>query len=232
LPKDIPHPWNLTPAEAIALQRALAPQVDTHTPIDLVRLKTIAGVDVSVKNGISRAAIVILTFPDFDPVETVFAEIPTPFPYIPGLLSFREGKVILEAHAQLTREPDAYIFDGQGIAHPRRLGIASHLGLWFDAPTIGCGKTWFVGEFEKLAPSRGSTAWMRDRGEIIGAAVRTRDNVAPVYISPGHRATVETAVKLALRCVTRYRLPEPIRAAHHAAGQQQTSTPARPASTE
>jgi deoxyribonuclease V len=178
----------------------------------------VGGVDVSVKDGISRAAVVVLSYPDLAVVEAATAEMPTPFPYIPGLLSFREGEVILAAQAKLTLKPDAYIFDGQGIAHPRRLGIAAHIGLWLDAPTVGCGKTWFVGDHDPVGPGRGDYEWMRYRGEIVGAALRTRDNVAVVYASPGHRATPETARDLILRCATRYRLPEPIRAAHNTAG--------------
>lgn len=215
----IPHPWNLTPADAIALQKRLASQVDTSTPLDLDSIRLVAGVDVSVKDGISRAAIVVLTFPDLRHVETATARMPTPFPYIPGLLSFREGPVILEAARQLTVRPDAYLFDGQGVAHPRRLGIAAHLGLWLDAPTVGCAKTWLIGEYEEPGMERGAFSVMRHRGEVIGIALRTRGNVKVVYLSVGHRATLDTAGELTLGCVTRYRLPEPIRAAHHAAGQ-------------
>jgi len=215
----IPHPWDLSPAEAIALQKQLAAHLDYHTPIPLDTLHLVAGVDVSVKDQVSRAAVVVLTYPDLQLVETARAELPTPFPYIPGLLTFREGQVILAAHAKLTRKPDAYIFDGQGIAHPRRMGIAAHMGLWLDSPTVGCGKTWFVGEHDPVGPHRGDFQPMHHKGEIIGAALRTRDHVAVVYASPGHRADVETAKDLLLSCVTRYRLPEPIRAAHHAAGQ-------------
>jgi deoxyribonuclease V len=144
---------------------------------------------------------------------------PTPFPYIPGLLTFREGEVILAAHAKLTRKPDAYIFDGMGIAHPRRMGIAAHMGLWLDAPTVGCGKTWLVGKHDPVGPARGDFEYMHHHGEVIGAALRTRDNVAVVFASPGNHATVDTAKELILRCATRFRLPEPVRAAHNAAGQ-------------
>jgi deoxyribonuclease V len=126
--------------------------------------------------------------------------------------------VILAAQAKLKRQPGAYIFDGQGIAHPRRLGIAAHIGLWLDAPTVGCGKTWLVGDHEPVGSQRGDFQWMHYHGQVVGAALRTRDDVAIVFTSPGHRATPETARELILRCATRYRLPEPIRAADHAAG--------------
>jgi deoxyribonuclease V len=215
---DIPHPWDMTPQEAIALQKTLAAQVDTHTPIDLDHLELVAGVDVSVKNDTSRAAVVVLTFPGLQVVETALAKIPTPFPYITGLLSFREGAVILEAQKKLQSQPGAYIFDGQGFAHPRRIGIACHIGLWWDAPTVGCGKTWLTGQHGELAPEKGSFELLKDKGEDVGVVLRTRTNVKPVYVSAGHKATLETARELVLRCATRYRLPEPIRAAHHAAG--------------
>ena len=219
----IPHRWDLSPDEAVKLQKELAPRIDTRTPIDLDNLKYVAGVDVSVKNEISRAAIVVLSFPNLQRVEAVTAEIPTPFPYIPGLLSFREGAVILEAHKKLKAQPGVYIFDGMGIAHPRRFGIASHIGLWLDAPTVGCGKTLLIGKHDEVPPQKGSYSLLRHRGEVIGAVVRTRDNVAPVYISPGHKATLESAIELIVRCSTKYRLPEPIRAAHNTAGEAPSS---------
>lgn len=215
---NIPHPWKVTQEEAIAIQRRLADQVDTQTPIDLDALRLVAGVDVSVKDEISRAAVVVLTFPDLVVVEAATAEMPTPFPYITGLLSFREGAVILAAHQKLQLRPDAYIFDGQGIAHPRRFGIAAHIGLWLDAPTVGCGKTHLVGYHDEVDPEKGSYSPLRYRGEVVGAVLRTRTSTRPVFASPGHRATVDTARELVLRCATRYRLPEPIRAAHNAAG--------------
>jgi len=214
----ITHRWDLTPDNAIQLQKKLAPLIDTQTPIDFDNLQYVAGVDVSVKNEISRAAIVVLSFPDLKLVEAATAEMPTPFPYIPGLLSFREGAVILEAHKKLATNPDVYIFDGQGTAHPRRFGIACHIGLWLDNTTIGCGKTLLVGKHDELGAARGSYQPLRYYGDVVGAVVRTRDNVAPVYISVGHKATLDTAIELILRCTTKYRLPEPIRMAHNTAG--------------
>ncbi len=219
----IPHRWDLSATDAIALQKSLAQQVDSSTPIDLANLKYVAGVDVSVKNNISRAAIVVMDYPSFEIVEVATAKIPTPFPYISGLLSFREGAVILKAHEQLKTAPDAYIFDGQGIAHPRRFGIAAHIGLWLDRPTVGCGKTRLIGKHEEPDLQKGSMVPLihhrHGKDEVIGRVVRTRTNVKPVYISIGHHATLETACQLILNCTTRYRLPEPIRAADHIAGQ-------------
>lgn len=216
--QSVPHAWDLSPREAIALQKRLAGQVDTSMPVDVDSLELVAGVDVSVKNNVSRAAIVVLTFPGLEIVEAVTERIPTPFPYISGLLSFREGEVILAAHARLKHRPDAYIFDGQGIAHPRRIGIASHIGLWWGAPTVGCAKTRLIGQHDEPAPEKGSFTPLVHHGEQIGVVLRTRTNVKPVFVSPGHHATIDSARELVLRCTTRYRLPAPIRAAHNAAG--------------
>jgi len=215
----ISHKWELSPKEAIALQKQLASQVDTQTPLDIESVRIVAGVDCSVKNNISRAAIVLMRYPDLTIIETVTAQIPTPFPYITGLLSFREGSVILDAHAKLTHKPDVYLFDGMGIMHPRRLGIAAHIGLWLDAPTIGCGKTHLLGTYNTPAETKGNYEYVIDRGETIGVILRTRNKVKPIYVSIGHKSTLKTATEFVLRCTPKYRLPEPIRAAHNLAGQ-------------
>jgi deoxyribonuclease V len=214
----LPHRWDLTPSEAVALQKTLAAQIERRTPLEFDGLERVAGVDVSVKSGISRAAIAVLTFPGLELVEAVTAQMETPFPYISGLLSFREGPIILAAAERLRHQPGAFIFDGQGVAHPRRLGIASHVGLWWDAPTVGCGKTRLVGEHADPATDKGASAALLHKDEQIGVVLRTRANVKPVYVSVGHRATLETARELVMRCAPRYRLPEPIRAAHRIAG--------------
>ncbi|MBZ0277424.1 MAG: deoxyribonuclease V [Anaerolineae bacterium] len=213
------HAWNITPQEAIALQKTMAAEVIHDRPLDISRVKLVAGVDVSVKDNVSRAAVVVLTFPGLEIIETALAEQPTPFPYIPGLLTFREGPVLVEAFSRLEHEPDAFVFDGMGRIHPRRIGIASHMGLWLGKPTIGCGKTHFIGTYAEPGNERGAWSDLMDNGERLGVVLRTRANVKPVYISPGHLTDIPSAVELALRCVTRYRLPEPIRAAHHAAGE-------------
>lgn len=211
------HAWNVTPQEAIRLQTQLAPQVitDQRLPVEAVQL--VAGVDVSVKDNLSRAAVVVLRFPALDVVETVTAQRPTTFPYVPGLLSFREGAVILDALRQLQATPDVFIFDGQGIIHPRRIGIASHIGLFIDAPTVGCGKSRLIGQHGPVLAHKGGYAPLVDRGQTVGVVLRTRDNVRPVYVSAGHRVTLDDARALVLACTTRYRLPEPTRAAHNAA---------------
>ncbi len=212
------HDWNLTPKEAVALQKDLAGRVTHHTPLNIAAITHVAGVDVSVKNNVSQAAVVVLTFPELQIVETVTAKQPTPFPYISGLLSFREGPVLVEAFEKLTTTPDVFVFDGMGRIHPRRIGIASHMGLWLDYPTIGCGKTHLIGDYDGPAPERGSRSTLTHKGETLGVVLRTRTNVKPVYISPGHKADIDSTVDLIMRITPKYRLPEPIRAAHNAAG--------------
>jgi deoxyribonuclease V len=218
------HDWNISASEAIALQKQLVSQIDYHRPIDLDAVRLVAGVDVSVKTdpitgaATSQAAVVVLSYPDMQVIETSLAQMPTPFPYIPGLLSFREGPVLETAFQKLQAEPDVLIFDGMGRAHPRRIGIASHMGLWLQKPTIGCGKTLLIGHFKEPPNERGGYSDLIDHDEVIGAVLRTRANVKPVFISVGHLADLETSIRLVMACTSKYRLPDPIRAAHNAAG--------------
>ncbi len=212
------HPWTVSPEEAVAIQKRLKGELILDTPLDPSMIRLVAGVDVSVKEDQSHAAIVVATFPGFEIVETVLAQAPTPFPYIPGLLSFREGPVLEEAFARLRSEPDVFLVDGMGTAHPRRMGIACHMGLWLERPTIGCGKTLLVGRFSDLAEERGAHVPLVHRGETIGAAVRTRARTNPMFISPGHRCDIASAVAVVMACAPKWRLPEPIRLAHKAAG--------------
>lgn len=219
------HDWNITPEAAVALQREMTRELIFDRPLALNSINLIAGVDVSVKTNftsgqaISQAAIAVLTYPELRVVETVRYQMPTPFPYIPGLLSFREGPVLEQVFKQLEHEPDVFIFDGMGRAHPRRIGIAAHMGLWLERPTIGCGKTLLVGKHDPVPDERGAYSDLIHRDEVIGAVLRTRPGVKPVYISPGHLADLPSAIEIVMACVTRYRLPEPIRAAHRAAGE-------------
>jgi len=212
------HSWDLTPARAIFLQKELACEVITSGEVDSVRL--IGGADISVPRGkrTARAAIVVLSYPELEivEVETIMAELA--FPYIPGLLSFREAPVILELFEKLSHKPDLLFVDGQGIAHPRRLGIASHLGLWLDRPTIGCAKSRLCGEHVEVGLEAGRQAWLIDRGEVIGMVLRTRSGARPLYISTGHEISLEESVRWTLACTRGYRLPEPSRLAHLAAG--------------
>ncbi len=222
------HDWNLTPQEAIALQNQLKSEVVYNQPLNLDAIRYVAGVDTSVQNDISQAAVVVVSFPDLLPVETVRAQVPTPFPYIPGLLGFREGPGLEAAFERLTIEPDVFIFDGMGRAHPRRIGIATHLWLWLQKPTIGCGKTLLIGKYVEPGNEKGAYSDLVDKGEVIGAVVRTREATKPVYISVGHLADLPTSVELIMRCTTKYRLPEPIRLAHNAAGKMDDQRPDQP----
>jgi len=215
---DRMHDWDVTPEEAVALQKRLRSLVVSDQPIDLSAVRLVAGVDVSVKDDVSHAAVVVVTFPGFLLVETALARMPTPFPYIPGLLGFREGPVLEEAFGKLRAEPDVLLFDGMGTAHPRRCGIACHMGLWLGRSTIGCGKTRLVGRHGPVPDERGGFSPMTDRGETIGAALRTRAGTLPMFISPGHLADLASAVALVMACSPKFRLPEPIRMAHKAAG--------------
>jgi deoxyribonuclease V len=210
------HEWNLTPKAAIALQSRLAGEVVLADGLETHR--TVAGVDVSVKKKVSRAAVAVLSLPSLEILAYATAERPTNFPYIPGLLSFREAPVILDALAKLSIDPDLLIFDGQGAAHPRRLGIASHVGVLLDRPTIGCAKSLLCGRFEELDPDRGSSSPLIHQDERVGTALRTRDRVKPVFVSPGHRISIGTAAERVLACSGGFRLPETTRWAHGIAG--------------
>ncbi len=210
------HRWDVSAAEAVAIQRRLAGQVVRENRLGPV--KTVAGVDVSFHNDLGRAAVVVLSYPALQVVAYAVATRPVTWPYIPGLLSFREGSVILDALAQLTEQPDLLIFDGQGIAHPRRLGIASHIGVLLDQPTIGCAKSRLRGQHEEPDWERGSFVPLIDQGETIGAVVRTRPGVKPVFVSIGHRVDLPTSIDYVLSCCRGYRLPETSRWAHRVAG--------------
>ena len=205
----------LTPREAVALQRELAPRiVRTGRP----RPRTVCGVDTSIRAGHVHAALCVFSFPELEPLESVTATRPVEFPYVPGLLAFRELPALREAYAKLSEEPDLLLVDGHGLAHPRRCGIACHLGLELERPSIGCGKSLLVGEHAEPALRRGSSTLLVHRGEKIGRCLRTRDGVKPVYVSIGHHCALEPATAIVLACARRYRLPEPIRAADHLAG--------------
>jgi len=207
----------MTPDQAIKLQRELASMVSRRGELETVRL--IAGVDISAPDaaGLARAAVVVLSYPELALVERKVITKKVTFPYVPGLLSFRESPLIIAACEELEAIPDLILVDGQGIAHPRRLGLASHLGLLWDKPTIGCAKSRLCGQHKAVPSEPGSYAEITDNGEVIGAVLRTRANVAPLYISIGHKVDLETAVSWVLRCCRGQRLPEPTRLAHVAA---------------
>ena len=211
------HSWQVTPAQAQAIQRRLATLVSKRNEVSSPKL--IAGVDISPPNaqGVAIGAIVVLAYPQLTVVEVGVAEQRIGFPYVPGLLSFRELPLILAACQKLATTPDLVLVDGQGIAHPRRLGLASHLGLLLNSPTIGCAKSILCGRHEPLGAAPGSFAEVRDDGEVIGAALRTKLGVQPVYVSIGHKVDLESAISWVMKCCRGYRLPEPTRLAHLAA---------------
>jgi deoxyribonuclease V len=213
------HRWDLSPKEAIRLQLELSRRLILSW--DGRSIGSVAGVDVSVKDGLTRAAIVVLSFPALEPIEGVTAEAEVVFPYVPGLLTVREGPVILAAWEKLESRPDLLLFDGQGIAHPRRMGLAAHIGLWLDRPSLGVAKSRLYGVHEPPGPNRGDSADLLDEKEperVIGSVLRTRAGVKPLFVSPGHRIDVERATEFALACCIRYRLPETTRWAHRVAG--------------
>lgn len=211
------HGWDLTPKDAIALQTALRGRVEREDRIGVVR--RIAGVDVGFEQDgrVTRAAVAVLEYPGLALAEQVVVRVATTFPYVPGLLSFREAPAVLAAFEKVRAAPDLILYDGQGIAHPRRFGIASHVGLLLDCPSIGVAKSRLVGAHKMPANRRGAWTPLRDAGEVIGAVLRTRAGVKPLYVSIGHRVSLETAVRWTLACVTRYRLPETTRWAHRLA---------------
>jgi len=219
----IEHGWDLEPEEARRLQTELAHRVSQED--DLGELRTIAGLDLGyprTETGeeIGRAAAVVLSYPSLEPVEECIVLRPVSFPYVPGLLSFREAPVGLAAVAELETPPDLIVVDGQGRAHPRRFGIACHIGVLLDRPTIGCAKSILCGHADEPGPAPGDWTPLRHRGEVIGAVVRTRVNVKPVYISVGHKISLETAVATIVSCLRGYRLPEPTRLADRLASQR------------
>jgi len=218
------HAWDLSPKDAIQLQESLSARV-TSAPLVDESIRFVAGIDVGFprRSDVAQAAIVMMQYPSMELVDQGLSELPVSMPYIPGLLSFRETPVILAALDELAQSPDLLITDGQGIAHPRRFGLACHLGVLLDMPAIGCAKSILVGEHTSLPEPRGSTTDLVDGSEIIGSVVRTRAGVKPVYISIGHRVDLLSAVRIILNCGGGYRLPEPTRWAHRLASQKSLS---------
>jgi deoxyribonuclease V len=217
----ISHPWDLSVAEAKELQGQLAEKVIAETTFDPDDVQTVAGVDVGFEGDMARAAVVVLALPSLRPVDYAVGQVPVTFPYVPGLLTFREGPSVIEALQELDTWPDLLIFDGQGLAHPRRIGLASHMGVILDQPSIGCAKSRLVGEHDEPGNEVGDWTPLRDGEEVIGAVVRTRAGVKPVFVSIGHRIDLDTAIDFVLRCTRGYRLPESTRYAHRVAGGRQ-----------
>lgn len=212
------HLWNVSVQEAFQIQKDLVGFLIRED--DFGRIESVAGIDVSFspQKNLLYAAIVVIDATTLEPLEVVSASHEPAFPYVPGLLTFREGPVVQDAYAKLTREPDLLMFDGQGIAHPRGLGLAAHMGLLMDRPSIGCAKSRLIGEFKEPKQKRGAMRTLSLHRKKIGVVLRTKDNTKPLFVSPGHRVSVETAAEWVLRTGNGYRLPEPTRLAHLEAG--------------
>jgi deoxyribonuclease V len=208
-----PHPWDVTPKEAIRIQKRLASEVRA-VPLEKP-VETVAGIDVSIRADTAQAAIVVLQLPELDVIDTAIHRCEVPFPYVPGLLSFREMPALLPALEELTVCPDVLMTDSQGLAHPRRFGLACHLGVLLDGPALGVAKSRLTGEpTGDLGTEKGSRVPLMDDGEQVGTLLRTRTDVKPVYVSIGHRMTLDDAVQITLTCSPRYKIPEPTRQAH------------------
>ncbi len=214
IPPGAPKLWPKNYKQAVELQHELSRSIILDTPLAEPRL--IAGADISYSKSSDKhyAGVIVFGYPKLEIIERQAAVLTVSFPYIPGLLSFREGPTLLEAIAKLQHKPDVYIFDGQGIAHPRRLGLASHLGILLDTPSIGCAKKKLCGEYTPPPDEAGEYSKLTHTGELIGAVLRTRNKVKPVFISPGHRIGLADSIKLIKNCCRGYRLPEPTRLAH------------------
>jgi deoxyribonuclease V len=208
------HSWELSPSEAIELQKSLSKRIVAHN--DFSAIKTVCGADVGYDKRVQRAtaACVIMSYPALEVIETVTVTTPVKLPYIPGLLSFRETPALIPAFASLKAEPDLIICDGHGLIHPRRFGLACHLGLLLDTPTIGCAKSRLIGSCSTPVETRGSREYVWDAGEVVGAVVRTKKGVKPVYVSSGHRIGLSSAIDYVLGCTKNHRLTEPVRSAH------------------
>ncbi len=216
------HSWELRPKEAIALQNRLASKIRLIKPTR--RFRTVAGADIAMGKDVGVAAVIVFSYPDLIEVETAVVKKTINYPYIPGLLSFREAPVLLDAFEKLKNAPDVAIFDGQGIAHPRRLGLASHMGLWLQIPTIGCAKSRLTGIYQMPGKKRGNRTPLEvhlkgPKKEVVGTCLRTRDDVKPVFISPGHLIDLKTAVEVVLACFDKTRIPKPTRDADRLVGQ-------------
>jgi deoxyribonuclease V len=207
--------WNLTPREAMRLQESLRERVELQDRFGDLRF--VAGADLAFdpETEIAFAGVIVYRFPRLEEVERRMARRKLRFPYVPGLLSFRESPVLLAAFARLRTEPDLILIDGHGRAHPRRFGIACHIGILFDKPTIGCAKTRLVGEHQEPGKIAGSTTPLMLEGERLGVVLRTRDDVRPIYVTTGHRVSLDSAVGLVQQCVDGFRIPKPTREADH-----------------
>jgi deoxyribonuclease V len=208
------HPWKVSPREAIRIQEKLRKKLRLRAPTTPLRKIAAGDVSYSRLNDKTYASFLLFTYPDLTLLERASAKGRTSFPYIPGLLTFREAPILLEAFSRLRTQPDLILIDGQGIAHPRSMGIAAHIGLILNLPSIGCAKSRLIGTHAELAPDRGKVIPLVEGGRTVGMLLRTRDGVKPVYVSPGHKMDMKTSVKIVLSLCRGYRIPEPLRQAH------------------
>lgn len=208
---------DVSPSEAVRIQKNLAARVRLQD--DFGKIQVIAGADVAFDESGGIAGVIVYRYPELTEVERVSARGRLRFPYVPGLLTFREGPILLKAFGKLKTKPDLILFDGQGIAHPRGFGLASHMGLLLDTPTIGCAKSLLCGDYREPGPNRGDRSPLVYRGRQVGVILRTRDRVKPIFVSPGHKVSLRTAVKIALHCVEKFRVPKPTREADLWVGQ-------------
>jgi len=206
------HSWEVSPQEAIKIQKDLKSKISLNKSFS--KIDKIAGADVSYYQNKMIAGVIIFEFPNLKTIERQSFISPVNFPYIPGLLTFREGPSLLAAFKKIKNEPDIILFDGQGIAHPRRMGIATHLGLFLDKPTIGCAKSRLSGNYKDLGEEKGNYNFLKEGKETIGAVIRTRKKVKPIFVSPGHKIDLHNSIEIVLKCTDKYKLPVPIREAH------------------
>jgi deoxyribonuclease V len=210
------HGWDVTCSEAVEIQKMLKGQLILADEPGLLPLETLAGADISYSrhSDLFLAAVILFSYPALEILEESFWMERVSFPYVPGLLSFREAPPLIKAFGKLCRAPDLAIFDGQGIAHPRGIGLASHMGLFLDLPTIGCAKSRLVGDFVPVGLAKGDTSDLLYKGEPVGKVLRSKTGVKPLFVSPGHRISQNRAAEVVLSCCRGYRFPEPIRRAH------------------
>lgn len=213
MPRAFSHSFDVSPKEAILIQESLSKHLILKDAFK--RIETIAGVDVALTGGYGIAGVVIFSYPALEEIGREWISGKITFPYIPGLLSFREGPLILKLFEKLKKLPDLIVFDGQGIAHPRRFGIASHMGLLLKRPTIGCAKSHLFGSFTEPGLTRGSFSYIMDGRKKIGACLRTRSHVRPIFISPGHKISLKTSIRIIMKAADGFRIPKPTREADH-----------------
>lgn len=206
------HSWEVSPQEAIKIQKDLKSKISLKKSFS--KIDKIAGADVSYYQNKMIAGVIIFEFPNLKIIERQSFVSSINFPYIPGLLTFREGPSLLAAFKKIKNEPDIILFDGQGIAHPRRMGIATHLGLFLGKPAIGCAKSRLSGKYTSVGEEKGDCTLLKDGKEILGAVLRTRKRVKPIFVSPGHKIDLSNSIEIILKCMVKYRLPLPVREAH------------------